>query len=91
MDFEWDPAKAEINRKKHRVEFSEATSVFADTFSITFADPDHSDDEVRFITMGMSDQGRLLIVSHTDRDDRLRLISSRIANRRERKTYEEEN
>ena len=90
MDFEWDPAKAEINRKKHRVEFSEATSVFADTLSITFADPDHSDEEDRFITMGMSDQGRLLIVSHTDRDDCIRLISARITNRRERKTYEEE-
>ena len=91
MDFEWDPAKAEINRTKHRVEFSEATSVFADTLSITFADPDHSDEEDRFITIGMSDRGRLLIVSHTHRDDRVRLISARVANRRERKTYEEEN
>ena len=55
MDFEWDPAKAETNRKKHRVEFSEASSAFADTFSTTFADPDHSAEEDRFITLGMSD------------------------------------
>ena len=91
MDFEWDPAKAETNRKKHRVEFSEASSAFADTLSTTFADPDHSDEKDRFITIGMSDRGRLLIVSHTHRDDRVRLISARVANRRERKTYEEEN
>ncbi len=63
----------------------------ADVLSITFADPDHSLEEDRVITMGMCDQGRLLIVSHTEREDRVRLISVRVANRRERKTYEEEN
>lgn len=91
MEFEWDPEKADINWKKHRVTFLEGATAFADVLSITFADPDHSLEEERDITMGMSDQGRLLIVSHTERDGRVRLISVRVANRRERKTYEEEN
>ncbi len=91
MEFEWDPEKANTNWKKHRVTFLEGATAMADVLSITFADPDHSLEEDRFITMGMSDQGRLLVVSHTERDDRIRLISVRVANRRERKTYEEEN
>ncbi len=90
MEFEWDPTKAELNWKKHRITFSEASTVFSDIMSSTFADPEHSDEEARFITLGMSDRGRLLMVSHTDRNDRTRIISARVANRRERKTYEEE-
>jgi uncharacterized DUF497 family protein len=71
------------------VEFSEAATVFGDDLSVTIPDPDHSGEEDRFITVGMSDQGRLLVVSHTDREDRTRIISARKATRRERKAYEE--
>jgi hypothetical protein len=90
MDFEWDAEKAAANLKKHSVSFGEAATVFGDDLSLTFADPDHSDDEQRFITMGQSDFGRVLVVAHTDRGDRIRIISAREATRAERKTYEEE-
>ena len=90
MEFEWDKDKAASNLKKHKVSFDEAGTVFGDTFSKTFADPDHSIDEDRYITIGMSDRGRVLMVSHTDREDRIRIISARVATRRERKAYEEE-
>ncbi len=91
MDFEWDEDKADSNLRKHGVEFSEAMTVFADPLALTGYDPDHSDDEDRFITMGQSTEGRLLIVSHTDRDEKIRIISAREANRRERKDYEDGN
>jgi len=90
MDFEWDEDKAAGNLKKHKVSFTEAATVFGDPLSITFPDPDHSVDEDRFITIGTSDRDRVLVVSHTDRDDRIRIISARKATRRERKVYEEE-
>jgi uncharacterized DUF497 family protein len=90
MDFEWDAEKAAANLKKHGVSFGEATTVFGDDLSLTFADPDHSDDEQRFITMGQSDFGRVLVIAHTDRVDKIRIISAREATRAERKTYEEE-
>lgn len=89
MDFEWDEAKAESNRVKHGVTFTEAMTVFADPLSVTGYDPSHSDDEDRFITMGMSADGRLLIVSHTDRDEAVRIISARAASRAEQKDYED--
>jgi uncharacterized protein len=89
MEFEWDEDKAAKNLKKHKVELSEAATVFGDTLSVTFPDPDHSAEEDRFITVGMSDQGRLIVVSHTDREERTRIISARKAARRERKLYEE--
>lgn len=89
MDFEWDEAKAETNERKHGVAFSEALTVFADPLSLTGFDPGHSDDEDRFITMGTSVAGRLLVVSHTERDDNVRIISSREASRKERKDYED--
>jgi uncharacterized DUF497 family protein len=91
MDFEWDPRKAEINFRKHRVSFTEAGTVFGDELAITVPDPDHSKHEDRFITIGWSNRRRLLIVSHTDRDDRIRIISARELTRNERKAYEEEN
>jgi hypothetical protein len=91
MDFEWDDAKAESNERKHGVSFTEAETVFGDPLSLTGYDPRHSDDEDRYITMGMSTEGRLLIVSHTDRGDKVRLISAREASRRERKDYEDGN
>ena len=91
MDFEWDEQKAEANRRKHGVALAEAVTVFADTLSLTGYDPDHSDEEDRFLTMGLSVNGRLLIVSHTDRGDAIRIISAREANNRERKDYEDGN
>jgi len=89
MEFEWDEDKAEINLSKHDVSFSEASTVFGDPLSSTQYDPDHSDDEDRYIIMGESSDGRLLLVSHTDRDDRIRIISARRATRRDRRTYED--
>ncbi len=91
MDFEWDDAKAESNEEKHGVSFAEAMTIFADTLSVTGYDPGHSDDEDRFLTMGMSVDGRLLVVSHTDRAEAVRIISAREASRRERKDYEDGN
>jgi uncharacterized DUF497 family protein len=91
VEFEWDPAKTEANESKHGVSFAEAMTVFGDSLSLTGYDPDHSDDEDRFVTMGMSAEGRLLIVSHTDRGETIRIISSREASRGERKDYEDGN
>ncbi|MBI2805241.1 MAG: BrnT family toxin [Planctomycetes bacterium] len=90
MKFEWDEEKAKTNVQKHKVTFDEAATVFGDFLSRTFPDPDHSLDEDRLITIGTSDRGRVLIVSHTDRDDRTRIISARKAKPQERKAYEEE-
>ena len=90
MFFEWDPEKAEINFKKHKVPFTEAATVFDDDLGITIYDPDHSKTEERFITIGMSESHRLLMVSHTDRKDRIRIINGRELTRIERKDYEEE-
>jgi uncharacterized DUF497 family protein len=89
MEFEWDPEKAAINLAKHGVTFPDAATVFGDPQAITYSDPDHSDDEDRFLTFGHSSDGHLLIISHTDRDDRTRIISARRATRKERKLYEE--
>lgn len=89
MDFEWDEDKAESNERKHEVTFAEAMTVFADSLSVTGYDPRHADDEDRYLTMGASVDGRLLVVSHTDRGDAIRIISARVATRRERKDYED--
>ena len=89
MKFEWDTRKAEINFKKHKVAFSEAVTVFADTLGITIYDPDHSRDEERYITIGHSHQDRILIVAHTDRGGRIRIISARALTKAEREAYEE--
>jgi uncharacterized protein len=88
MRFEWDRAKAEANRRKHRVSFDEATSVFFDPLSVTIADPDHSAGERRFLTMGSSSKGRLLVVAHTEAGTVLRIISARPASAAERKRHE---
>lgn len=90
MDFGWDPRKVAINLRKHGVSFTEAGTVFGDELAITVPDPDHSDDEDRFITIGWSNRRRLMMISHTDRDDRIRIISARELTRNERKAYEEE-
>jgi uncharacterized protein len=89
LEFEWDPAKAELNLKEHGISFDEATTVFRDTLSITISDPDHSDSEDRFIDIGMSHRMQLLVVSYTERKDKIRIISARRATRAERKNYEE--
>lgn len=86
--FEWDEAKATSNASKHGVTFEEAVTVFDDPLAITRDDPDHSQRERRFVTIAWSDRGRLLVVCHCDRPDRIRIISSRLANRRERRYYE---
>ena len=91
MDFEWDDAKAESNERKHGVSFTEAMTIFADPLSVTGFDPRHADDEDRYLTMGSSVAGRLLVVSHTDRSDTVRIISARLATRRERKDFEDGN
>jgi uncharacterized protein len=88
MRFEWDRAKAEANRRKHRVTFDEAATVFFDPLSVTIPDPDHSRDEHRFVSMGISSSDRLLVVSHTEQGAVLRLISARPASAVERKRYE---
>ena len=89
MRFEWDRAKAAENLRKHAVSFEEAATVFRDTLSATGHDPDHSVDEGRYITFGISSRGRLLVVSHTERGDTIRIISARLVTKGERKIYEE--
>lgn len=91
LEFEWDPVKAELNLKEHGVSFDEATTIFRDTLSITISDPDHSDYEDRFIDIGMSHRTQLLVVSYTERNDKIRIISARRATRAERKNYEKKN
>ena len=86
--FEWDEEKAKSNVRKHRVSFEEAITVFDDRMSITLDDPEHSEDERRFVTIGFSNRDRLLVVCHNDRPDRIRIINSRTADRRERGYYE---
>ena len=90
MNFEWDSHKAAQNRRKHAVSFHEAATIFGDPMAVTYHDPDHSIAEERFITIGMSSIGRILVVAHTDRGENVRIISARKATRRE-KTHHEEN
>ncbi|HEV2175813.1 MAG TPA: BrnT family toxin [Terriglobia bacterium] len=87
MIYEWDPAKAASNLRRHGVSFAEATSVFLDPAALTFGDPDHSDGEEREITIGVSVKERVLFVSHCARGDRIRIISARKATRRERSQH----
>jgi uncharacterized DUF497 family protein len=89
VDFEWDDARAESNERKHGVSFTGAMTVFAGPLSVTGYDPRHADDEDRVLSMGTSVVGRLLVVSHTDRGEMVRIISARVATRRERKDYED--
>jgi uncharacterized DUF497 family protein len=89
VTYEWDPNKAAANVKKHRITFEEAASVFLDPAALTFSDPDHSEDEDREITIGLSTRQRLLFVAHAARDGRVRIISARRATPQERRQYEE--
>ena len=88
-DFEWNADKSASNRRKHGVTFEEATTAFADPRSLNQFDPDHSVDEDRYILLGKSQFGRILVVSYTDRPPRTRIISARLATRRERNQYEQ--
>lgn len=90
IPFEWDEEKAEINIKKHKVGFEEAKSVFGDPFSITVDDPDHSKEEQRFIDIGKSASGKLLVVVYTERGSKIQIISCRKATPAERRKYEEQ-
>ena len=90
MIFEWDPKKAAINLRRHKVSFKEAATVFSDPLSFVVVDPDHSIEENRFLIIGQSHRRRLLIVSHAEQDDRIRIISARELTRTEREAYEEE-
>ena len=89
MKFEWDPRKAKLNFAKHRVTFEEATTAFRDPLSTTAPDPDHSASEHRFVTFGVSIKRRLLVISHTERGENIRIISARRVTKQERKLYEE--
>jgi uncharacterized DUF497 family protein len=89
MRFAWDARKALQNAKKHAVTFDEAVSVFCDALAATVPDPDHSIGELRFLTVGYSSSGKLMVVAHTEDDnDTIRIISAREATRHERKDYE---
>ena len=88
MQFEWDRDKAATNLNKHGVSFDEAVTVFYDPLSATFDDPDHSEGERRFVTIGYSTRGQLLVVCFTERGHTLRVISARPATARERKRHE---
>jgi uncharacterized DUF497 family protein len=87
MRFEWDPEKARRNLARHGVSFEEASTAFGDPLSIARYDPDHSEDEDRYLLLGSTYTGLLVVVSHTDRRQSVRIISARIATRRERRNY----
>ncbi|HLO52263.1 MAG TPA: BrnT family toxin [Kamptonema sp.] len=89
MEFEWNPDKATRNFEKHDVSFQEAATVFHDPLSVTFPDPQHSIGERRYVIIGISSFRQLLIVAHTDREEKVRIISARKATRQEQRFYEE--
>jgi len=89
MKIEWDPKKAKLNLRKHRVSFEEAATALSDPMAATGADPDHSITEERYVTFGVSERGRLLVVAHTDEKETIRIINARIVSKGERELYEE--
>ena len=89
MNFAWDRTKAACNLAKHGVSFDEAATSFDDPLYLDFFDPEHSEEEHRYIRFGCSEQGRILVVSYTEREGVMRLISARPATRKEREAYEE--
>jgi len=88
MDFKWDPDKARRNAAKHGVTFDEASTAFGDPLSLTIDDPDHSHGEQRLLLLGETYSGRLVVVAHLAEGETIRIISARIAERHERRTYE---
>jgi uncharacterized protein len=89
MRIEWDPIKAKLNLKKHGVSFEEAATAMSDPMAVTGPDPDHSRYEERYVTFGVSESGRLIVVSHTEEGETIRIISARKASKGERELYEE--
>ena len=89
MKYEWDPEKDRINDEKHGVSFAEASTVFLDPLHVTVPDDRHSVDELRFRTIGFTTTNRLVVVAHTDREERMRIITAREATPRERRNYEQ--
>lgn len=90
LSFEWDDGKSRDNQRKHGVSFQEARTVFNDTLAITIYDPDHSIVEDRYVDLGLSSNGRCLVVSYAERGEEIRIISGRVATQRERRKYEGE-
>ena len=88
MRFEWNSTKAQLNFSKHGISFEEASTIFGDPLSITSPDPDHSEEEARWISIGVSTNFKTIVVVHTDRAETLRIISARLATKRERECYE---
>ena len=88
MNFEWDPIKARGNASKHSITFDDAATVFGDPLALTFPDPDHSHEEDRFVTFGSMANGEMVVVSHTDREDSIRIISARQMTSKEVEDYE---
>ena len=88
IEFEWDPEKAAENVEKHGIYFEDAATAFSDPLSLTIFDPEHSQAEDRYLLLGLTSAERLVVVSHTARSDRIRIISARFVDRRERKDYE---
>ena len=88
MEFEWDAEKATSNLSKHGVSFAEAMTIFGDPLESTIPDPVHSDAESRFVSIGQSEAGRLLVVVYTERNQRIRIISARETTPQERRQYE---
>jgi hypothetical protein len=89
MKIEWDPEKAKFNLKKHGISFEEAATALSDPMAATGADPDHSITEERYVTFGVSEKGRLVVVSHTEKHETIRIISARKASKGEKELYEE--
>jgi uncharacterized DUF497 family protein len=89
MEFEWDKQKAKSNLSKHGISFEEAQTVFDDPLYVDFYDPDHSEDEHRYIIIGESSKSHILLVSYTERGDKIRIISARQVTQQERKAYQE--
>ena len=90
MKFEWDPEKDRVNREKHGISFSEASTVFGDPLARTVPDPRYSIGEYRYLTTGYTSTRRLVIVAHTERGERIRLITARDAKPKERRFYEQQ-
>lgn len=91
LSFEWHEKKDNENFRKHKIHFEEAKTVFNDPFLITFPDPEHSENEQRYLNIGRSSKGRVLIIIHTERKTNIRIISCRKATTNERRLYEEGN
>ena len=89
MRIEWDPVKAKLNFKKHGVPFEEAATAISDPMAVTGSDPDHSLYEERYITFGVSERGRIIVVSHSEEGETIRIINARKASKGEQKLYEE--